>query len=122
RIKTGRVVFTLLSDPCLPVLDPCSAAPWPFSSDDLPARLRPGIVKPCPRRFAMPAVPLPSVAVHLRLKDNIAVAARNLQAGLEVQHDGRTLRLGSRVNLGHKLALRDIRQGEAIYKYGQIIG
>src|SRR5207248_2574408 len=46
----------------------------------------------------MPAVPLPSVAVHLRPRDNIAVAARNLQAGLEVQHDGRTLRLGSRVN------------------------
>jgi altronate hydrolase len=30
--------------------------------------------------------------------------------------------LGGRVGIGHKLALRDIRKGEAIYKYGQIIG
>jgi altronate hydrolase len=70
----------------------------------------------------MPAVPLSQVAVHLRPEDNIAVAARNLQAGLEVQHNGSTLTLSKRVGLGHKIALRDIRKGEAVYKYGQIIG
>jgi altronate hydrolase len=70
----------------------------------------------------MPAVPLASVAVHLRPEDNIAVAARHLQPGLEVQHNGSTLKLQDRVGLGHKLALKDIRKGEAISKYGQIIG
>jgi len=70
----------------------------------------------------MPSVPLSQIAVHLRPIDNIAVAARNLPAGMEVEHNGSVIRLGQRVGLGHKLALRDIRKGEAVYKYGQIIG
>jgi altronate hydrolase len=70
----------------------------------------------------MPAVPLSQVAVHLRPEDNIAVAARNLPEGLEIQHNGSTLIVNARVGLGHKVALRDIAKGEAVYKYGQIIG
>jgi altronate hydrolase len=69
-----------------------------------------------------PATPLARIAVHLRPEDNIAVAARHLLPGLEVQYNGSTLVLPNRVGLGHKLALRPIRQGEPIYKYGQIIG
>jgi altronate hydrolase len=70
----------------------------------------------------MPAVPLSQVAVQLRPQDNVAVAARNLAEGLEIQHDGATLKLAKRIGLGHKVALRDIKKREAIYKYGQIIG
>jgi altronate hydrolase len=70
----------------------------------------------------MASVPLSEVAVHLRPEDNIAVAARNLQAGLEVRLNGTPLLLAQRVGLGHKLALCDIRKGEPIFKYGQIIG
>src|SRR5437773_3936492 len=70
----------------------------------------------------MPAVPLSQVAVQLRPNDNVAVAARNLAEGMEIQNDGATLRLSQRVGMGHKLALRDIKKGEAVYKYGQIIG
>src|SRR5207244_251221 len=73
-------------------------------------------------RVPMSAVPLSQVAVHLRPEDNVAVAARNLSPGLEIQHDGRTLVLDGRVGLGHKLALRDIPKGAAVSKYGQIIG
>jgi altronate hydrolase len=70
----------------------------------------------------MSAVSLSQVAVHLRPEDNVAVAARHLQPGLELQEDGKLLRVADRVGLGHKLALRDIRKGEPITKYGQIIG
>src|SRR6516162_2972864 len=70
----------------------------------------------------MPAVPLAQVAVHLRPEDNIAVAARNLEQGLEIQHNGRRLTPSTRIGLGHKIALRPIKKGEAITKYGQIIG
>src|SRR5437764_12419120 len=70
----------------------------------------------------MPAVPLSQVAVHLRPADNVAVAARPLTAGLEVAADGRSVTLAGRVGLGHKFALRDIRKGEPVLKYGQIIG
>jgi altronate hydrolase len=70
----------------------------------------------------MAAVPLSSVAVHLRPEDNIAVAARPLPPGLEVLGPAGTVTLGGRVGLGHKFALRPIRKGEAVLKYGQIIG
>jgi altronate hydrolase len=70
----------------------------------------------------MPAVPLSQVAVHLRPTDNVAVAARPLAAGLLVQNNGHTLQLPGRVGLGHKVALRDIKKGEPITKYGQVIG
>lgn len=70
----------------------------------------------------MPAVPLSQVAVHLRPEDNVAVAAKALPPGLEVQANGSTLRIEKRVGLGHKLALRPIQKGEAVTKYGQVIG
>jgi altronate hydrolase len=70
----------------------------------------------------MAVLPLADVAVHLRPEDNVAIAARNLAADSEVQVNGRTLKLGQRVGLGHKLALRPICKGEPVYKYGQVIG
>src|SRR5947207_4232533 len=70
----------------------------------------------------MPALELSQVAVHLRPVDNVAVAARALQPGEQVRFDGDTLTVGGRVGLGHKVALRPIRKGEPVLKYGQIIG
>jgi altronate hydrolase len=67
-------------------------------------------------------LPLSEVAVHLHPADNIAVAARDLSAGLEVQLADSRLTLADRIGLGHKVALRDIHPGEPIYKYGQVIG
>lgn len=70
----------------------------------------------------MPAVKLSKIAVHLRPEDNIAVAARNLPAGLEIGVGDTTLTLPEQVRLGHKVAIRPIRKGEAVSKYGQTIG
>src|SRR5262245_47297262 len=70
----------------------------------------------------MPAVPLSQVAVHLRPNDNIAVAAKPLPAGSEVQFNGTTLKLPANVKMGHKFAVHAIKEGDAVYKYGQIIG
>jgi len=70
----------------------------------------------------MPAVPLTGVAVHLRPEDNVAVAARPLLPGQEYQFDGGNFTLTRRVGLGHKIAVRPIAKGEAVRKYGQIIG
>ena len=70
----------------------------------------------------MPPMPLSQVAVHLRPEDNIAVAARPLQPGQEYQFDGATITVARRVGLGHKIAVRPIAKGEAVRKYGQIIG
>ena len=70
----------------------------------------------------MSIVALSQIAVHLRPQDNIAVAARSLPAGTIFQHDGGTITLAQRIGLGHKIALSPIKKGEAITKYGQIIG
>jgi altronate hydrolase len=69
-----------------------------------------------------PAVLLSQVAVHLRPADNVAVAARPLGAGTVVQINGHAVTLPSRIGLGHKLAVRPIAAGEAVLKYGQVIG
>ena len=70
----------------------------------------------------MPAVPLSQVAVHLRPEDNVAVAARDLPPGQEIDFSGGRLTVVRRVGMGHKLALRPIPQGQAVLKYGQVIG
>lgn len=70
----------------------------------------------------MSAVALSEIAVHLRPQDNIAVAARSLSAGMCFEYGGATITLKQRIGLGHKIALRSIEKGEAITKYGQIIG
>ncbi len=70
----------------------------------------------------MPATPLSQVAVHLRPEDNIAVASRTLPVGAQLQYDGQTLSVNRPIGMGHKVALRAIRKGEPVYKYGQIIG
>src|SRR5262249_28486697 len=70
----------------------------------------------------MPAVPLSQLAVHLRPEDNVAVAARNLTAGQQLQVNGTSVTLSRRVGLGHKVALKPIAKGQAVTKYGQIIG
>jgi altronate hydrolase len=70
----------------------------------------------------MPAVPLEQVAVQLRSEDNVAVAARNLEPGLEIETEAGRITLKVRVPLGHKLALRMIAKGEPVTKYGHIIG
>jgi altronate hydrolase len=70
----------------------------------------------------MPAVPLSSVAIHLRPSDNIAVAARPIPGGTELEFDGRSITPPGPIRLGHKFAVRSIKEGEAVLKYGQIIG
>lgn len=70
----------------------------------------------------MSAVPLSKVAVHLRPEDNVAIAATTIAEGTEIEIAGSRFRASRRIGLGHKIAIRPIRQGEAVLKYGQIIG
>lgn len=60
--------------------------------------------------------------VTLHPQDNIAVAARQLAAGTPVSSTVGGPVLLSNIDLGHKVATRLIPRGEAIRKFGQIIG
>lgn len=65
---------------------------------------------------------LADLAVRLAPTDNVAIAVRHLPAGTSFSLGGASVTLSGRVGLGHKVALAPIKKGEAVYKYGQIIG
>ncbi len=64
--------------------------------------------------------------VVINAKDIVATAIEKLAAGTEVSLDyqGQPLiiKLLSNISFGHKVALRDIKKGETIVKYGESIG
>lgn len=70
----------------------------------------------------MAAVPLTEYAVHLRAQDNVAVCRKPIPASTEITFDGSTIRVPAAIRMGHKFAVRPIKEGDAILKYGQIIG
>ena len=59
-------------------------------------------------------------------KDNVATALKVLNAGAEVsvEFQGRVQRITllSDIPMGHKFALKDMAEGEAVIKYGEPIG
>lgn len=54
--------------------------------------------------------------------DNVGVAVRPLRAGTRVACGGAAFDLAQDVRLGAKLALRPLRAGECVVKYGEPIG
>ncbi len=63
---------------------------------------------------------LPVLQIHPR--DNVAVSLRQLEAGATVDVGGQAVRLAAALPRAHKFALRPIRGGEPIIKFGQPIG
>lgn len=63
-----------------------------------------------------------SLAIQLSEEDNVAIATTTLSQGQRVELPSGSLRLHQPIRMGHKIALRAIRAGEAVRKYGQIIG
>jgi len=65
-------------------------------------------------------------AIVIDKKDNVATALRDLQQGesirVEVGDDTVDVTVSQTVPFGHKFALMDIEPGEAIVKYGEVIG
>lgn len=70
----------------------------------------------------MPALQAKTLAIHLRPNDNIAVAAKPISGGTDVEIDERIVRTAGPIKLGHKFAITPIKEGDPILKYGQIIG
>jgi len=70
----------------------------------------------------MASVPFSQVAVQLRPQDNVAIITQPLPADTSVARNGTTLSVSRKIGMGHKMALQPIKQGDAVYKYGQIIG
>ncbi len=70
----------------------------------------------------MPTQPLRPAVVYLRPEDNLAVATRRLNRGETIRVSDREVTVRDSVGMGHKVAVSPIRKGDAVRKYGQIIG
>lgn len=64
--------------------------------------------------------------IVINKKDNVATALKPLKAGTrvsaEVQGHVEKVKLLSDIPMGHKFALKDMEEGEAVIKYGEPIG
>lgn len=60
--------------------------------------------------------------VRITARDMVAVALKPLKAGETVSYGSGSITLKEDLPMGHKAALRDIRKGEAVIKYGFPIG
>ena len=60
--------------------------------------------------------------IRITSRDTVAVALRPLSAGQSVSCGGTEITLKDDLPMGHKAALRDIRRGEPVIKYGYPIG
>jgi altronate hydrolase len=63
-----------------------------------------------------------NAAILLNERDNVAIARLSLPEGQRVRIGPNTLTLRAPVPGGHKLALQRINSGEAVRRYGEIIG
>lgn len=61
-------------------------------------------------------------AIHLHTSDNVAIAARPLQANTTIEVAGQAIHLNQPISQGHKIAVRPIPAGDRVTKYGQTIG
>ncbi len=60
--------------------------------------------------------------IVLNDQDNVATVIRSLMEGETVETNSGTILLRQAIPYGHKFALREIRQGEYVVKYGAQIG
>ena len=61
-------------------------------------------------------------AIVISAQDNVATALEPLDAGQTVQAGASTVAVIEPIPRGHKVALRAIRKGELVMKYGSAIG
>ncbi len=62
------------------------------------------------------------VAIRLHADDSVAVLKRPVRAGDELCNGSIQIRAAQNIGAGHKIAIKEIVSGEAVKKYGQVIG
>jgi altronate dehydratase small subunit len=63
-----------------------------------------------------------NAAIAISADDNVATALEALEPGRVLDIAGQRITVVARIPRGHKVALRPIRAGEAVIKYGSPIG
>jgi len=60
--------------------------------------------------------------VHASEKDNLVTCIQPLRAGDRVVVDGAEIEVKNDIPIYHKMAVAEIKKGESVYKYGEIMG
>ena len=60
--------------------------------------------------------------VHASDRDNLVTCVRDLKAGDRRVIDGAEITAQDDVPIYHKMAIAEIKKGEAVYKYGEVMG
>lgn len=60
--------------------------------------------------------------LFLHPKDNIAVSLVDLDEGQTIVQDGVSIKVMNHISRGHKIAIREIKRGSGIIKYGERMG
>ena len=70
----------------------------------------------------MALINLDSVVLRLREGDHVGVLKKTVKAGTELANGNGLITTAVTIPGGHKIALKAVADGEALRKYGQIIG
>jgi hypothetical protein len=60
--------------------------------------------------------------ILLHQNDNVVVALKNMEVDAQIEVNGKQIQLKSAIAFGHKIAIKSIKAGERIFKYGLSIG
>jgi len=63
-----------------------------------------------------------NATILLHPKDNVAIARVPLAYGQQIEAGGRVIAVRTAIPAGHKVAIKAISSGEAVYRYGHAIG
>src|SRR5688500_19066321 len=70
----------------------------------------------------MSTVPLTERAILLRAEDDVAIAKKELPAGMILEDGGARIEVRAAIKPGHKVARHAVGRGEPVRRYGQVIG
>ena len=60
--------------------------------------------------------------ILLHPADSVAIARKNIETGREFEVNSVTVRTLAPIPAGHKVAIRPVRAGDPVYRYGNVIG
>lgn len=60
--------------------------------------------------------------ILLHENDNVVVALKNMEVDTQIEVYGKKIQLKSAIDFGHKIAIKSIKAGDKVLKYGLSIG
>ncbi|AVD37308.1 UxaA family hydrolase [Clostridioides difficile] len=63
-----------------------------------------------------------NIIIHANEKDNLVTCVRPLVKGEKISIDGKSYIVNDNIPVFHKMATENVKKGDVVYKYGEVIG